>query len=255
MFGTKRSEKTVWDKFPELKNIPEERFPKHLLLIPDGNGRWAKLYHKNITEGHKAGAEVIKNIYNDLWQLPIKFITIWGFSADNWSRTREEADGIMHVIDETLKVLLPQALERNERIMHIGRKDRIPAFLRDAFENAEKLTEKNTGTVLSLAVDYAGQDQEVRMFKKMIGDGVADITTETIVKYRDGGGIVPPADLVIRTSGEKRTSDLGWLSTNSELAFISKLLPNTGSKDIVEAIIDFTKRERRFGGRPATPTT
>jgi undecaprenyl diphosphate synthase len=155
MFGTKHSEKTVWDKFPELKSIPEEKFPKHLLLIPDGNGRWAKLYHKNITEGHKKGAEVIKNIYNDLWQLPIKFITIWGFSADNWSRTREEADGIMHVIDETLKVLLPQALERNERIMHIGRKDRIPAFLRDAFENAEKLTEKNTGTVLSLAVDYA----------------------------------------------------------------------------------------------------
>jgi undecaprenyl diphosphate synthase len=93
------------------------------------------------------------------------------------------------------------------------------------------------------------------MFKKMIGDGVKDITTETIVKYRDGGGIVPPADLVIRTSGEKRTSDLGWLSTNSELAFISKLLPNTSSKDIVEAIIDFTKRERRFGGRPATPAS
>ncbi len=245
----------MWDKFPELKSIPEEKFPKHLLLIPDGNGRWAKLYHKNITEGHKAGAEVIKNIYNDLWQLPIKFITIWGFSADNWSRTREEADGIMHVIDETLKVLLPQALERNERIVHIGRKDRIPAFLREAFENAEKLTKKNTGTVLSLAVDYAGQDQEVRMFKRMIEDGVRDITTEIIIKYRDGGGIVPPADLVIRTSGEKRTSDLGWLSTNSELAFISKLLPNTGSKDIVEAIIDFTKRERRFGGRPATPTS
>lgn len=252
MFGKKNSGKTVWEKFPELKDIPKEKFPQHLLLIPDGNGRWAKLYHKNITEGHKAGAEVIKNIYNDLWQLPIKFITIWGFSADNWSRTKEEADGIMHVIDETLKVLLPQALERNERIVHIGRKDRIPAFLREAFENAEKLTEKNTGTVLSLAVDYAGQDQEVRMFKRMVEDNVKDITTETIIKYRDGGGIVPPADLVIRTSGEKRTSDLGWLSTNSELAFISKLLPNTGSKDIVEAIIDFTKRERRFGGRPAS---
>lgn len=251
MFGTKNSEKTVWDKFPELKSIPEEKFPKHLLLIPDGNGRWAKLAHKKINEGHRAGAEVIKNIYNDLWQLPIKFITIWGFSADNWSRTKEEADGIMHVIDETLRVLLPQALERNERIIHIGRKDRIPSFLREAFENAEKLTEKNTGTVLSLAVDYAGQDQEVRMFKRMIEDGISSVTTETLVKYRDGGGIVPPADLVVRTSGEKRTSDLGWLSTNSELAFISKLLPNTGSKDIVEAIIDFTKRERRFGGRPA----
>lgn len=254
MFSRNKTEKSVWEKFPELKGIPEDRFPKHLLLIPDGNGRWAKLAHKNITEGHKAGAEVIKNIYNDLWQLPIKYITIWGFSADNWSRTREEADGIMHVIDETLKVLLPQALERNERIVHIGRKDRIPAFLRKAFENAEEKTKKNTGTVLSLAVDYAGQDQEVRMMRKMIADKVKEVTQDTLEKYRDGGGVVPTADLIVRTSGEKRTSDLGWLSINAELAFISKLLPNTGSKDIVEAIIDFTKRERRFGGRPAAAT-
>lgn len=249
MFG-KNKAKTVWEKFPELKDIPKDKFPNHLLLIPDGNGRWAKIAHKNITDGHKKGAEVIKNIYNDLWQLPINFISIWGFSADNWQRTKEEADGIMHVIDETLKVLLPQALARNERIMHIGRKDRIPTFLKKAFDNAENLTEKNTGTVLSLLVDYAGQDQEVRLIKKLIDDKVTTVTAETLIKYRDGGGIVPPADLVVRTSGEKRTSDLGWLTLNSELAFISKLLPNTGSKDIVEAIIDFTKRERRFGGRP-----
>lgn len=248
------TEKSVWDKFPELKRIQKDKFPTHLLLIPDGNGRWAKLAHKNITEGHKKGAEAIKNIYNDLWQLPIKYISIWGFSADNWSRTKEEADGIMHVIDETLKVLLPQAIKRNERIIHIGRKDRIPKYLKEAFDHAEKITEKNTGTVLSLLVDYAGQDQEVRMIKKMIEDKIKEITPQKLVKYRDGGGVVPPADLVVRTSGEKRTSDLGWLTINSELAFISKLLPNTGSKDIVEAIIDFTKRERRFGGRPSVKT-
>lgn len=250
MFGKKKSEKTVWDKFPELKGVPEGKFPTHLLLIPDGNGRWAKLAHKNITDGHRKGAEAIKDIYNDLWQLPIKFITIWGFSADNWERTKEEADGIMKVIDETLKVLLPQAIERNERIIHIGRKDRIPKFLREAFKNAEKLTEKNTGTVLSLAVDYAGLDQEVRIIKRMLSDKVKNVNSKKIEKYRDGGGIVPPADLVVRTSGEKRTSDLGWLAINSELAFISKLLPNTGSKDVVEAIIDYSKRERRFGARP-----
>jgi undecaprenyl diphosphate synthase len=130
MFLKSNSGKSVWEKFPELKKISKEKFPTHLLLIPDGNGRWAKLAHKNITEGHKKGAEVITNIYNDLWQLPIKYISIWGFSADNWSRTKEEADGIMRVIDATLKVLLPQAMERNERIIHIGRKDRIPAYLK-----------------------------------------------------------------------------------------------------------------------------
>ena len=249
MFSRRKDNKTVWEKFPSLNDIPKEKFPIHLLLIPDGNGRWAKLAHKTITDGHRQGAEVIKNIYNDLWQLPIKFISIWGFSADNWSRTPEETDGIMHVIDETLKVLLPQALERNERIIHIGRKDRIPEYLRLAFAEAEEKTRKNTGTVLSLMVDFAGQDQELRMIRRIIEDK-ADVTTESLAKYRDGEGIVPPADLIVRTSGEKRTSDLGWLTINSELAFISKLLPNTGSKDIVEAIIDFTKRERRFGGRP-----
>lgn len=248
---TNNSKKTVWEKFPELKKVPTEKFPNHVLLIPDGNGRWAKLAHKQITEGHRAGAEVIKRIYNDLWQLPIKYITIWGFSGDNWSRTKEETNGIMKVIYNTLKEMVPDAMEKNGRIIHIGRKDRIPKFLRDALIEAEKKTEKNTGTVFSLAVDYAGADQEVRIFKKMVADNVKNVTTQTLVKYRDGGGVVPTADLVIRTSGEKRTSDLGWLSTNAELYFVEKLLPNSGSKDIVDAIIDFSRRERRFGGRPA----
>lgn len=250
MFNTSKAPKTVWEKFPELKNIPAEKFPHHLLLIPDGNGRWAQMLHKNITEGHKAGAMVIKNIYEDLWQLPIKYITIWGFSADNWSRTPEEAEGIMKVIDGTLRTMLPIALERGSRIVHLGRKDRIPDFLRKTFEEAESATKKNTKSFLCLAVDYAGADQQVRMMQEIINDKVKNITPELLVKYRDGAGEIPPADLIIRTSGEKRTSDLGWLSTNSELSFIEKLLPNLGSKDIVEAIIDYTKRERRFGGRP-----
>lgn len=250
MFGNSSDKKSVWEKHPELKSIPKDKFPNHLLLIPDGNGRWAQLAHKNITEGHKAGAEVIKNIYNDLWQLPIEFITIWGFSADNWSRTKEEADGIMKVIYKTLENMLPTALERESRIVHIGRKDRIPAYLREEFEKAEKLTSKNKKSYLCLAVDYAGQDQEIRIMKRMVEENIKKITPEILNSYRDGGGIVPPADLIIRTSGEKRTSDLGWLSINSELAFIQKLLPNIGSKDIVNAIIEYTKRERRFGGRP-----
>ncbi len=250
----RKSKKTVWEKFPELKKIPHEKFPNHVLLIPDGNGRWAKLARKNITDGHRAGAEVVKAIYGDLWQLPIKFVTIWGFSADNWSRTKEEADGIMKVINSTLSEMIPDAMEKNSRIIHIGRKDRIPQYLRKKFEEAESLTKNNTGTVFSLAVDYAGADQELRIFKRMLADNVKRITPELLVKYRDGDGIVPPADLVIRTSGEKRTSDLGWLSTNSELYFIEKLLPNSGSKDIVDAIIDFTRRERRFGGRLAIAT-
>lgn len=250
---SRNNNKTVWDKYSELKGIPEEKFPRHLLLIPDGNGRWAKMAHKNITEGHKAGADVIKGIYNDLWQLPIKYITIWGFSADNWSRTSEEADGIMKVIAETLSHMLPSAIERNARIIHLGRKDRIPEYLRKAFEEAEEVTKNNTKSYLCLAVDYSGQDQEIRMTQRMIDDDVKKVTQELLVKYRDGNGIVPSADLVVRTSGEKRTSDLGWLSTNAELAFITKLLPNIGSRDIVEAIIDYTKRERRFGGRPSSP--
>lgn len=254
MFTKSKSEKTVWDKFPELNDIPADKFPHHVLLIPDGNGRWAKMYGKNITQGHKTGAEVVKKIYYDLWQLPIKYITIWGFSANNWERTKEEADGIMHVIETTLKLMLPEALKRNSRIIHIGRKDRIPEYLRKVFEEAEEKTKNNTGSVLSLAVDYSGEDQELRMYKKMIADKIKKVTPEILASYRDGNGIVPPADFIIRTSGEKRTSDLGWLSTNSELYFIEKLLPNTGSKDIIKALADYAKRDRRFGGRPVPKT-
>ena len=250
MYTSQRKEKSVYQKFPELKDIPVEKFPKHLLLIPDGNGRWAKLAHKNITDGHKAGAKVIKDIYHDLWQLPIKYITIWGFSADNWSRTPEETDGIMKVIDSTLQTMLPEAIEKNSRIMQLGRRDRMPEFLRNTFEKAEESTKNNSDKFLILAVDYSGQDQEARMFTQMLKDGVKDVTPEKLASYRDGGGQIPPADLVIRTSGEKRTSDLGWLAINSELSFITKLLPNTSSKDVVDAIVDYSKRERRFGGRP-----
>ncbi len=240
---------SIVDKYPELKKIPKEKFPNHLLLIPDGNGRWANLAKKTITFGHKKGAEVIKKVYEDLWELPIKYITIWGFSADNWSRSREEAEGIMKVIDKTLEEMMPLLIKRNGRVIHLGREDRIPDFLSKTLHDAEKMTEKNTGGILCIAVDYAGQDQELRMFERMIKDNVTHPTPEILKKYRDGEGLVPPADLIIRTSGEKRTSDLGWLSTNSELYFIDKLLPNVSSKDIVDAIIDYSKRERRFGGR------
>lgn len=249
MFAKK--EKSVWDKYPELKKIPKEKFPNHVLLIPDGNGRWAKLAKKNITDGHSAGAKVIKDIYSDLWQLPIKFVTVWGFSADNWSRTKEETEGIMKVIDKTLSEMIHEAIEKNSRIIHLGRKDRIPMYLRKNIEDAEEKTSKNTGNTFCLAVDYAGADQEVRIIRKVIENKEKEITLDTLKKYRDGNGKVPPADLIIRTSGEKRTSDLGWLATNSELYFIEKLLPNSGSKDIVNALVDFSKRERRFGGRPA----
>ena len=242
---------SVFNKFPELKEIPMEKFPHHMLLIPDGNGRWAKLVHKKIIEGHKKGAEVILNIYKDLWQLPIQFITIWGFSADNWKRSKDETEGIMMTIDQTLQKMLPDAMEKNSRIIHLGRKDRLPKFLLSTLENAEEKTKNNTGKVLCLAVDYSGQDQEVRMFQRMKESGLATFNQEDLVKFRDGDGLVPPADLIIRTSGEKRTSDLGWLAINSELSFITKLLPNIGTKDIVSSIIDFSKRERRFGARPA----
>src|SRR5690606_649389 len=102
------------------------------------------LAKKSITDGHRKGAEVIKGIYNDLWQLPIKFVTIWGFSADNWSRTPEETEGIMKVIDKTLSEMIPDAMEKNGRIVHIGRKDRLPGYLKQHLDEAERMTGKNT---------------------------------------------------------------------------------------------------------------
>lgn len=240
----------IWERFPKLQKIPKEKFPKHILIIPDGNGRWAQRIHRFPIVGHTKGYLVLREILENLQELPINIVTIWGFASDNWKRSKQEVENLMRLFREALENRLNQLLKNNTRFIHLGRKDRIPYYLRQTIDKVEKETLTNNGRILCLAIDFGGEDQELRVIQEIQKlPKNTNITFDLIKKLRDGHGEIPSADLIIRTSGEQRISDIGWLGRNSEFYSIQKLLPDVQIEDFVEAIVDYTKRERRFGAR------
>lgn len=247
---------TIYDRFPRLTEIPQEGFPTHLALIPDGNRREARMREEDVILGQRRGVAVALEIFRDLRKLPIDFVTIWGFSADNWKRSQEEVDGLMDLFADAVGNNYDELVGNNVRFVHLGRKDRIPKALREILAETEIKTRANTGQTLALAIDFGGTDQEVRIAQSIarliqagtIQNPATDINEQFLDSLRDGEGLVPPADLLIRTSGERRTSDIGWLNgPQTELYFIDKLFPTITTADIVGALLDFSKRQRRQG--------
>lgn len=250
----KQEEKTIFEQFPILQTMEKEKFPKHIFIIPDGNGRWAKQKNTFVTAGHKKGFEVAEKIMRELSQIKeIKIVSMWGFSADNWKRNKKEIEGLMYIFTQVLKKVLKEFNQTNRKFVHIGRKDRMPKKLLDLLVKAEKETEKNSGQIMCLALDFSGEDQFVRMLEKAHDLPTNVIITKEIAEsLKDGNGFIPSADLLIRTANEKRTSDVGWLNgISTELFFIEKLFPDISTEDIINAIVDFSKRERRYGARPS----
>lgn len=244
---------SVWGQFPQLKQIPKEKFPNHLLIIPDGNVRWAEKLKSPSIVGHTKGYRVLEAVLRKLKDLPINIVTIWGFAADNWKRPKEEIDGLMKLFEIGFKKNYPELLKNKSRFIHLGRKDRIPLSLKKTIEKVEKTTKEYKSKIFCLAIDFGGEDQELRIMKAIQKlPKNTEITPDLVKKLRDGKGIIPPADFIIRTSGEQRTSDLGWLEINSEFYSIPKLLPEANLEDFVKAIIDYSKRQRRFGGRSSS---
>ncbi|MBI1982035.1 MAG: di-trans,poly-cis-decaprenylcistransferase [Candidatus Levybacteria bacterium] len=239
----------IWERFPQLKEVPQDGFPNHVLIIPDGNRRFATASLQNALFGHEQGMKVVANILRDLRELPISTVTLWAFSADNWKRTSEEVNGLMLLLERGIKTHFDELMKNNVRVVHLGRKDRITKGLRATIEDTEVRTANNTGQTLCLAIDFGGRDQERRMLEavRKISPDV-QLTDELINKLRDGKGLVPPADLLVRTS-ERRTSDIGWLNgAQTELYFIdNKLFPEITTVDIVAAIYYFSTRQRRMG--------
>jgi len=241
----------TFEEFPQLKKIPSKKFPKHILIIPDGNGRWAKKINKIPIIGHRQGFKVLKDVLRNLQDLPIETVSIWGFAADNWKRSKKEVNDLMKLFEEGLKDIVADLKKNKSKFVHLGRKDRIPLSLLKTIEDTERISRNNKGNIICLAIDFGGEDQELRIMeriKKLPKN--TKINSELLKKLRDGQGKISPADLIIRTSGEQRTSDIGWLGTNSEFYSIEKLLPDSTMEDFVKAIISYSKRGRRFGGRP-----
>jgi len=229
------------------------KIPDHIVIIPDGDRRWARARGLTPQEGHRAGIKNMVKLTRAVRQWGIHTVTAWGLSTENWlERPQKESDFLMKAITHQLRVHLREAKEDGVRIVHLGRKDRLPRFVLDEVAKAEEETRNNKKHILNLALDYGGQDELVRAIQKIIHDGVrADaVDIKLIDNYMDTAGQpYPYPDLMIRTSGEQRTSGLLlWQSHYAETYWEADHFPDFGPDKLRNAILDYSRRRRRFGG-------
>lgn len=218
----------------------------HLAIIMDGNGRWAKKRGLKRVEGHKKGAEVVKEITTYCANNPeIEILTLYAFSTENWKRPKMEVDFLMKLLDNWLKKELPTYIENNVKFETIGDISKFSPALKKRIEYTKEITKNNKKLTQVLALNYGSRDEITRAVKKLV-ENKEDITPENIQKNLD---ISRDVDLLIRTSGEIRVSNfLLWQIAYAEMFFTPTLWPDFTNKELEKIINEFKKRERRFGG-------
>ncbi|HKC04689.1 MAG TPA: polyprenyl diphosphate synthase [Patescibacteria group bacterium] len=234
-------------------NLPKDTVvPNHLAIIPDGNRRWARARGLHTFQGHKKGFDMALELCRTARNWGIHTVTLWGFSTENWDRTMEEIGYLMKLYEKLVDNYLKEAREDDVKIVHLGRKDRLPKSLLAKLAKAEEETKDNKSYIMNIAIDYGGHDDIIRAVQKMITDKVAaeKVDKELFESYLDTRGQpYPYVDLMIRTSGEQRTSGmLLWQSSYTEYYFENDHFPDFGPKKLKEAVLDFSRRRRRFGG-------
>lgn len=225
-------------------------FPRHVAIIMDGNGRWAKERGLPRVAGHQAGTENLRRIIRASAKLGIKYLTFYAFSTENWSRPQAEVDGLMHILSDVIDKEMNELNQEGARLLHIGHLDGLPRSLQTKVQSAINLTKDNERITIVLAFNYGGRDEIVHAIKKMLGDGVEpeDVDDALVSSYMFTKDI-PDPDLVIRTSGELRTSNfLTWQSVYSEWYFPKVYWPDFNEEELQKAVEDYQARERRFGG-------
>jgi undecaprenyl diphosphate synthase len=222
--------------------------PRHVAIIMDGNGRWAEQRGLTRLQGHRAGADNFNPVVELFLQRGIKYLTLYVFSTENWSRPEYEVSGIIKLLAERIDSETDFLHKADVRLRHLGRLDRLSAKLRQKVEAAIELTKNNTRMTLCLAFDYGGRAEIIQAIQRVISDGIPqDIDEALFSQYLYSNGI-PDPDLIIRTGGEIRLSNfLLWQAAYSELYFTPVLWPDFGQKDIDEALLDYRQRQRRFG--------
>jgi undecaprenyl diphosphate synthase len=234
--------------------VDRVKLPRHIAIIMDGNGRWAKKRGLLRVMGHRAGIKTVREIVTACAEMHIEILTLYAFSAENWKRPADEVGTLMKFLDEYLRKELPELMENNIRFGVIGRTEMLPDFVQKRLAQVVEATSRNTGLRLVLALNYGGRAEVVDAAKKIASDvasGRCDvelIDEELFSNYLYTKGL-PDPDLVIRTSGEMRLSNfLLWQSSYSEIYVTPKLWPDFTAADLKAAIEEFQKRERRFGG-------
>ncbi|OOB79684.1 MAG: di-trans,poly-cis-decaprenylcistransferase [Epulopiscium sp. Nele67-Bin001] len=225
----------------------------HIAIIMDGNGRWASKNNLSRNEGHKIGSEVLQDIIEYAKELNIDYITAYAFSTENWSRSTEEVSGLMKLLENYLARAIKKARSENVKVRVIGKKEGLSAGIIDKIDKLEESTKDKTGTCVTFAINYGGRDEIVRACSNILKDmkeGVivnTQISQELISQYLDTSGM-PDPDLLIRTSGEMRTSNfLPWQLAYTEFYFLEKMWPEFTREDFDEALRMYSLRNRRFG--------
>ena len=231
-----------------IKSLNSLNLPHAMLIIPDGNGRWAKSMGKDIYEGHRQGAEVFAKILDHFLKINIKVLGAWGFSEDNWRRPQGEVDKIMDVIENIVKKNTRKMIDNNIKFIVLGNKEKIKtnySSLSKTLDETTKKTARNNGKIMALFVDY-GERYVLEEFANARDKNRNASTYELLSKINSG---LPLFDMVLRTSGEQRMSGFGPLAGLAEFVSVKKNLPDLTDKDIADALFEYSGRQRRLGGR------
>jgi len=224
--------------------------PEHVAIIMDGNGRWAEKRGLSRLGGHKAGIDNIRSVVRRLNEYRIKYVTLYGFSTENWTRPEDEVGGLFQLLEERVDKEALELHKENVRIGHLGHLEELPPSLQLAINRAIALTENNTGMTLSLAFNYGGRSEILDAVRHIIAKGITpqEIDEKLFSNHLYTAGL-PDVDLLIRTGSELRISNfLIWQAAYSEFYFTDVLWPNFDEKEVEKALIDYNRRQRRFGG-------
>lgn len=230
------------------------KIPKHVAIILDGNGRWAKAHNMPRNFGHKKGAETVEKICEEAYKMGIEYLTVYAFSTENWSRPDDEVKALMDLLRNYMKSCIKTADKNNMCVRIIGDKSRLDKDLQESIAKLEESSASHTGLKFQVALNYGSTDEMLRAMNKIISDmdnGViakSEITKELFESYLDTAGL-PMPDLLIRTSGEIRLSNfLLWQLAYSEFYFTDIHWPDFSKEELEKAILAYNKRDRRFGG-------
>lgn len=230
------------------------KIPTHVAIIMDGNGRWAKKRMMPRSVGHQQGAKRLEEICRQAAEIGIKYLTVYAFSTENWSRPDDEINTLMKILRNYLADSIKKAKDNNMRIRVIGDKSRLDRDIQESIERLEKVSASNTGLNFQIALNYGSRDEMLRAVKTMMEDykngkiGAEDVDEKLFSSYLDTKDI-PDPDFLIRTSGEQRLSNyLLWQCAYSEFYFPEVLWPDFDKNALLEAVRQYTARDRRFGG-------
>ena len=245
---------TAPDETKLLEQVRAQPRPGHVAIIMDGNGRWATSRGLPRVAGHREGVKAARAIVRAADAIGLRYLTLYAFSTENWSRPEDEVTMLMRLLEESIYGELPELMDNNVRLRVIGRTAGVPAPVRRGLEHVVAETEKNTGLTLLVAFNYGGRDELLDAFRvlarrvqmgELAPDGISEADVNGAL-YTDG---VPDPDLLIRTSGEMRVSNfLLWQIAYTELWITPTLWPDFGPADLYRAVADYQGRSRRFGG-------